>query len=82
MTAQLPRALGYLLGLIGLVYIAHGVGYDSSYSAIPAHSLLDTTTYGLVVLVVVIWAMWLAHRVAAGPLRRAIVWRSPRPGSA
>lgn len=57
--AQLPRALGYLWGVIGLLYIVHGVGYASSYSALSDHSLLGTTTYVLTLLVLA-WAIWLA----------------------
>lgn len=58
-STQLPRALGYLLGVIGLLYIAHGVGYASSYSALSDHSILGTISYVLTLLVLG-WALWLA----------------------
>jgi hypothetical protein len=57
-TAQVPRAIGYLMCLTGLVYLALGVGYGSLYTAISDHLLVGNVSYYLSVLVL-IWAIWL-----------------------
>lgn len=57
-TARVPRTVGYLIGLTGLVYIALGVGYGDGYTALSDHSTVGNISYYLVVLVW-IWAIWL-----------------------
>lgn len=57
-TARVPRTIGYLIGLTGLVYLGLGVGYGDGYTALSDHSTVGNVSYYLVVLVL-IWAVWL-----------------------
>jgi hypothetical protein len=57
-TARVPRTIGYLVGLTGLVYIGLGAGYGAGYTALSDHSAVGNISYYLVVLVW-IWAIWL-----------------------
>lgn len=67
--APLFRFIGYLMGLTGLAYVAVGVGYGASGTALTDHSLVGNVNYYLLVLVV-IWATWLLV-VAMRPEKRA-----------
>ena len=57
-TARVPRPVGYLMALTGLIYIAVGVGYGSSVTALDDHSLVGNVNYYLVALIV-LWSIWL-----------------------
>lgn len=65
-TARVPRVIGYLMGLSGLMYVAVGVGYGVGYTALSPRSTAGSINYYLFVLVL-IWAIWLL--VIAGRMK-------------
>lgn len=67
-TARVPRAIGYLMGLTRLVYVALGVGYGSLYTALSDHVMIGNVSYYLLVLVW-ICAIWLL----------VVTWRMKEP---
>lgn len=65
-TARVPRGIGYLTGLAGLLGIAHGVGYGGGYTAVSDHAQLNILVPPLFVLA---WTIWLL----------VVAWRMPEP---
>lgn len=57
-TPRVPRAIGYLIGLTGLVHIALGVGWGSGDTAVADHSTVGIVGYAFQVLAW-IWTIWL-----------------------
>jgi hypothetical protein len=57
-TRRIPRAIGYLIGLSGLVYIAQGYGYGTGYTAISNFVTWMPNSLNYQFLIVV-WAIWL-----------------------
>jgi hypothetical protein len=57
-TARVPRVIGYLMGLSGLVYVAQGVGWISLRTVLSEHALEGNISY-YVLLLVLVWAIWL-----------------------
>lgn len=57
-TARIPRVVGYLMGLTGLVYIAQGVGWIGLRTVISEHALEGNISY-YVLLLVLAWSIWL-----------------------
>jgi hypothetical protein len=55
-TARIPRAIGYIMGLSGLLYIVQGYGYGAGYTSISSHFLINSLNYQFLILV---WAVWL-----------------------
>jgi hypothetical protein len=57
-TSRIPRPIGYLMGLSGLVYIAQGYGYGTGYSALSSFVTWMPNSLNYQFLIV-IWAVWL-----------------------
>lgn len=57
-TARVPRVIGYLMGVSGLVYIAQGVGWISLRTVLSEHALEGNIGY-YVLLLVLAWSIWL-----------------------
>jgi hypothetical protein len=55
-TARIPRAIGYIMGLSGLLYVVQGYGYGAGYTSISSHFLINSLNYQSLILV---WAVWL-----------------------
>ena len=57
-TSRIPRTIGYLMGLSGLVYIAQGYGYSTGYTALSNFVTWMPNSLNYQCLIVV-WAIWL-----------------------
>jgi hypothetical protein len=57
-TTRIKRPIGYLMGLSGLVYIAQGGGYGTSYTALSNFVTWMPNSLNYQFLIVV-WAIWL-----------------------
>lgn len=57
-TARIPRIIGYLMGLSGLIYLAQGVGWINLRTVLSEHTLEGDISY-YVLLLVLVWAGWL-----------------------
>jgi len=57
-TTRIPRPIGYIMGLSGLVYIAQGYGYSSGYISLSnfATWMPNNLSYQFLIFV---WAIWL-----------------------
>jgi hypothetical protein len=66
-TARVSRAIGYLMGLTGLVYIAQGIWYGGLHTATSDHAALGSVSYYALVLVLIlaIWLLVVARRMPA-----------------
>ncbi len=57
-TSKIPRPIGYLMGLSGLVYIAQGYGYGTGYTALSNFVSWMPNSLNYQCLIIV-WAIWL-----------------------
>lgn len=57
-TSRIPRLIGYLVALSGLVYIAQGYGYGTGYTALSNFVTWMPNSLNYQFLIVV-WAIWL-----------------------
>lgn len=64
-TGRVSRVVGYLMGVTGLAYIAQGVGYGSSYTAVSDRFVLASTSYEVLTLVWTIWLLVIVWRMKA-----------------
>ena len=57
-TTRIPRPIGYIMGLSGLVYIAQGFGYGTGYTSLSNFVTWMPNNLSYQFLIVV-WAIWL-----------------------
>ena len=57
-TTRIPRPIGYIMGLSGLVYIAQGYGYSTGYTSLSNFVtwMPNSLNYQFLIFV---WAIWL-----------------------
>lgn len=57
-TTRIPRPIGYIMGLSGLVYIAQGYGYGTGYTSLSNFVTWMPNSLNYQFLIIV-WAIWL-----------------------
>ncbi len=66
-TRRISRPIGYIMGLSGLVYAAHGYGWGTGYTAISAHFFVNPLYFHFLIAV---WSIWLL--VSAWRMKEAV----------